>query len=146
MATYLDSYYSKLKSSTQNIESDILSLLVDREAEIRELIKSRWKLGKRPDGDIIGLYRDSSYQIFKSNMNSLSGGTVDLILSGDLVNRIKIVLQSKGIEIISTDSKFDEISTKYGIDNFNITEGEEKEMLDEIMKEVVNNIMSRVWQ
>lgn len=146
MATYLDSYYSKLNSSTQNIESEILSLLVDREAEIREFIKSRWKLGKRPDGDIIGLYRDSNYQIFKSNMNSLSGGTVDLTLTGSLGDRIKVILQSKGIEIISTDSKFDEIYTKYGIDNFNITEEQENKLLDEIMKEVVNNIMSRVWQ
>lgn len=146
MATYLDSYYSKLNSSTQNIESEILSLLVDREAEIREFIKSRWKLGKRPDGSLIGFYRDVDYAIFKQQINSVAGGDVDLTLTGSLGDKIKVILQSKGIEIYSDDWKFEQISTKYGIDNFNITEEQENKLLDEIMKEVVNNIMSRVWQ
>lgn len=145
MATFLDSYYSKLKSSAQNIESEILSLLVDREPEIRQLIKSRWLLGKRPDGDIIGVYRDDSYQLFKSNKNSLAGGTVDLTLTGDLGSRIKTVLESKGIEVISTDEKFTEIAKKYGLDNFNITEDQEKQILDEIMAQVVINIFNEIW-
>src|SRR5690606_4038083 len=108
------------------------------ESEIRQLIKSRWKLGKRPDGSLIGFYRDVDYAIFKQQINSVAGGDVDLTLTGSLGDRIKVILQSKGIEIYSDDWKFEQISTKYGIDNFNITEEQENKLLDEIMKEVVN--------
>lgn len=145
MATYLDSYYSKLKSSTQNIESEILSLLVDREPEIREFIKSRWKLGKRPDGSLIGFYRDVDYAIFKQQINSAAGGDVDLTLTGSLGDRIKVILQSKGIEIYSDDWKFEHIAIKYGIDNFNITEEQENELLDEIMAQVIINAFNKIW-
>lgn len=145
MATFLDSYLSKLEKAKNNIESDVLSLLLDKESEIRDMIKQRWLLGKRPDGDIIGVYRDNLYQVFKSGLNNRAGGTVDLTLTGDLGNRIKATLEQKGIEIISTDEKFNEISEKYGLDNFNITEEEENELLDGIMAEVVTNIFKEIW-
>src|SRR5690606_30312239 len=145
MATFLDSYIDKMEKAKNSLEDNILSMIVDRESEIRRLIKSRWLLGKRPDGDIIGVYRDYSYQLFKSNKNSLAGGTVDLTLTGDLGDRIKTVLESKGIEVISTDEKFTEISDKYGLDNFNITEEEEKVLLDSIMSELTIKIFNQVW-
>ena len=145
MATFLDSYLSKLENAKSNVENDLLSLLVEKESEIKQMIKERWLLGRRPDGDIIGVYRDSQYQLLKSSMNSQSGGTVDLILTGSLVGRIKTVLQSKGIEIISTDEKYTEIANKYGYDNFNITEEQENELLDEVMAQVVINAFNKIW-
>lgn len=145
MATFLDSYLSKLEKAKNNIEIDVLSLLMERESEIRAMIKQRWLLGKRPSGDIIGVYRDNLYQVFKSGLNNRAGGTVDLTLTGDLGSRIKTTLEHKGIEIISTDEKFNEISEKYGLDNFNITEEEENELLDGIMAEVVTNIFKEIW-
>ena len=79
-------------------------------------------------------------------MNPKAGyGNVDLVLSGDLVGRIKTVLENKKIEIISTDDKFEDILENYGADNFNITEEEETELLDGIMVEVVTNIFNEVW-
>lgn len=145
MGTFLDSYINKLEKAKNNVESDVLSLLIDNESEIRDMIKQRWLLGKRPDGDIIGVYRDGLYQVFKSGLNNRAGGTVDLTLTGDLGNRIKTTLERKGIEIMSTDEKFNDISEKYGLDNFNITEQEENELLDGIMAEVVTNIFNEVW-
>lgn len=145
MATFLDSYINKLEKAKNNVESDVLTLLIENESEIRAMIKQRWLLGKRPDGDIIGVYRNNLYQVFKSELNNTAGGTVDLTLTGDLGNRIKATLENKGIEIISTDEKFNDISEKYGLDNFNITEEEENELLDGIMVEVVTNIFNEVW-
>lgn len=145
MATFLDSYLSKLEKAKNNIESDVLSLLMERESEIRAMIKQRWLLGRRPDGSLIGFYRDVNYAIFKQTINPSAKGDVDLILSGDLVNNIKTVLGKNKIEILSSDYKFEEISLKYGLDNFNITEEEENELLDGIMAEVVTNIFKEIW-
>lgn len=145
MATFLDSYLSKLEKAKNNIESDVLSLLMERESEIRDMIKQRWLLGRRPDGSLIGFYRDVNYAIFKQTINPSAKGDVDLILSGDLVNNIKTVLGKNKIEILSSDYKFEEISLKYGLDNFNITEDEENELLDRIMAEVVTNIFKEIW-
>lgn len=145
MATFLDSYLSKLEKAKNNIESDVLSLLMERESEIRAMIKQRWLLGRRPDGSLIGFYRDVNYAIFKQTINPSAKGDVDLILSGDLVNNIKTVLGKNKIEILSSDYKFEEISLKYGLENFNITEEEENELLDGIMAEVVTNIFKEIW-
>ena len=106
MGTWLDSYISKMQNELSNAKDSVLSLLIERENDIKQMIKSRWKLGKRPNGDIIGVYRSAEYQIFKSSINSGANGTVDLILSGNLVDSIKLTLESNGIEIISTDEKF----------------------------------------
>lgn len=145
MGTWLDSYISKMQSELRNSQESILRHLLERENDIKQMIKTRWKLGKRPNGDLIGFYRDVEYAIFKQTINPSAGGDVDLILSGNLVNSIRLTLQSKGIEIISTDEKFEEISLKYGLDNFNITDDEETILLDTITAEVIKDIFLKVW-
>lgn len=145
MGTWLDSYISKMQSELRNSQESILRHLLDRENDIKQMIKTRWKLGKRPNGDLIGFYRDVEYAIFKQTINPSAGGDVDLILSGNLVNSIRLTLQSKGIEIISTDEKFEEISLKYGLDNFNITDDEETILLDSVVAEVIKDIFLKVW-
>lgn len=145
MATFLDSYIDKMEKAKNSLEDNILSMIVDRESEIRQLIKSRWLLGKRPDGSLIGYYRDIDYAIFKQKINPKAGGDVDLILSGSLSNNIKTILNAKNIEIVSSDYKFEKIALKYGFDNFNITEEEEKVLLDSIMSELTIKIFNQVW-
>jgi len=145
MATFLDSYIDKMGKAKNSLEDNILSMIVDRESEIRQLIKSRWLLGKRPDGSLIGYYRDIDYAIFKQKINPKAGGDVDLILTGSLSNNIKTILNSKNIEIVSSDYKFEKIALKYGFDNFNITEEEEKVLLDSIMSELTIKIFNQVW-
>lgn len=144
MATYLDGYLSKLELFRNGIDDSVESKVLEHESEIREMIKRRWKLGKRPNGDLIGYYRDIDYAIFKQTINPSAGGDVDLILTGSLSNKIKLVLSGKGIEVISTDDKFDAISDKYGLDNFNVTEDEEKQILDEVMSEVLTEFFNNI--
>src|SRR5690606_41679823 len=145
MATFLDSYIDKMGKAKNSLEDNILSMIVDRESEIRQLIKSRWLLGKAPAGRLIGYYRDIDYAIFKQKINPKAGGDVDLILTGSLSNNIKTILNSKNIEIVSSDYKFEKIALKYGFDNFNITEEEEKVLLDSIMSELTIKIFNQVW-
>lgn len=145
MATWLDSYLSKLEQAKSDVQGDLINMLAEREGEIRQMIKDRWRLGLRPDGSIIGHYKDPEYAIFKQQINPLASGDVDLIYNRDLVNNIDLIMTSFGAEVISTDKKYTKIANKYGYDNFNITEDQEKQILDEIMAQVVINIFNEIW-
>jgi len=132
MELYSDILAKDLKNVKINIDSTFNALFLEQEPNIRELIHKRWLLGKRPDGTKIGVYRDTEYKDFKYFKNPLAGGEVDLIDTGALWKGIEIFNTSKGIEIFSSDWKYSEISLKYGEDNFNITDKEEQELIDEI--------------
>jgi hypothetical protein len=132
MNLYSEILVKDLNSIKSNIDSTFNALMVEQESDIRYMIYQRWLLGKRPDGTRIGVYRDLEYQEFKYFKNPLAGGEVDLIDTGALWKGIEIFNTSKGIEIFSTDSKYNEIAEKYGDDNFNITDKEEQELIDEI--------------
>ena len=156
MATFLDSYLSKLENAKSNVENDLLSLILDREDDIRDMIKKRWKEGFIDSGNIIqdqysrtSKYRVSGnefYYLFKNKLNPKAGlGNVDLILTGALVEGIKTILQNKGIEIISDNWKYDLIGKHYGYGVYNITEEQENELLDEIMAQVIINAFNKIW-
>ena len=156
MATFLDSYFSKLENAKSNVENDLLSLILDREDDIRDMIKKRWADGYIDYSNLIqdqysktSKYRVSGnefYYLFKNNLNPKAGlGNVDLILTGALVEGIKTILQNKGIEIISDNWKYDLIGKHYGYGVYNITEEQENELLDEIMAQVVINAFNKIW-
>jgi len=107
-------------------------LFLDKEPIIRDLIYRRWLLGKKPDGSLIGVYRDAEYQEYKYFKNPQANAHVDLIDTGALWKGIELFNTKDGIEIFSTDEKYSEISFKYGDENFNITEQETNSLIDEI--------------
>lgn len=156
MGTWLDSYISKMQNELSNAKDSVLSLLIDKEDDIRDMIKERWKGGYIDKTNIIQneysrtskyyVSGDEFYYIFKNRLNPSAGiGNVDLILTGALVESIKTVIKSKGIEIISENWKYDLIGKKYGYGVYNITEEQENELLDEIMAQVVINIFNEIW-
>lgn len=132
MQLYSEILLNKLKTVRQEIKPTFDALFIGKENEIRTMIRNRWTLGKKPDGTRIGVYRDSEYQEYKYFKNPFAGGEVDLIDSGDLWRGIEIFNQSDGIEIFSTDWKFDKIAEKYGDENFNLTPIETELLIDEI--------------
>lgn len=154
MATFLDSYLDKLEKAKNNVESDVLSLLMERESEIRDMIKERWRNGFIYSNNTRDFYYKRKYWVsgdewypdFKHKLNPIPGHyVVDLILTGALVESIKTVLKGNNIEIISTNDKYEKIGEQYDFSVYNITEEEENELLDEIMAEVVTNIFNEVW-
>lgn len=143
--SYITEYKNSYKNSLKKARELVVVETIDMESEIRGVIKQRWLRGLRPNGDIIGVYRDDMYQVMKSNMNPSAGGKVDLILSGDLVNRIHLVLSGmNSIQVISSDEKYDEISKRYGSDNFNLSEEEQDEIFREVAAKVIINIYKDV--
>ena len=118
----------------------------ENEKWIREKIKNRWSLGKKPDGSIIGLYRSEEYAREKFSKNTSAGfGNVDLTLTGSLWRGIQISGFNDKYEIFSSDSKYEEITEKYGDYNFNITDDERKILFDKIINNVLINILNKTY-
>ena len=136
----------RAKQEKANISQKVGTLILFKTPQITDKIRKRWLFGKDPNGDIIGTYRSSSYRAFKVVANSKAGGLVDLTLTGKLGNALTVRKKgSLGYEVFSTDSKYNHIADKYGIENFNLSEEEQKELFDEIYLTVLDQYINNVW-
>lgn len=143
-------YITPVKKEVVNQISQIASLvdfeLHKEENWIRETIRQRWLLGKRPDGSLIGLYRSEDYANYKFNENNKAGfGNVDLTLTGALVRGIRISGFNDEYEIYSEDTKYEDIVEKYGYYNFNISEDEQKELFQRIYNKVATIMLQESY-
>lgn len=150
MATWLDGYLNGIISEMSNIETKVKSLLLEREDEIRDLIRDRWKNEgiNKPYSKTSKYYvsGDELYYIFKNNLNPNPGlGNVDLILTGALVESIELILNRNRVEVIATNWKYDTITEQYGKQPFNITETQEDRILSEIATDIINDMMKKIW-
>ena len=144
----MELYSDLLVKGLQQVRNDIVptfdAYFYEKEPIIRQLIKQRWLLGKKPDGSLIGKYRDFEYADAKEQVNPMAGfGNVDLIDTGNLWRKIEIFKQGDSFEIFSTDSKFNKIADKYGDENFNITDKEEEELINEISIKTIELLYSK---
>lgn len=145
---YASEIQKKLKTETQNIPKYFADNFYTFEADIRELIKKRWKTGKKPNGGVIGIYKSVDYALFKKQKSDAPFRVVDLTLTGSLGNKIEVELfnAEKGIfEVYSTDIKFQSIVDKYGLDNFNLTEIETEKIINKITTLVYKTIIKKVY-
>lgn len=121
-------------------------LIIFKQEQIVNNVRTRWLFGKDPNGDIIGTYRSQTYRAFKVVANSKAGGLVDLTLTGSLGNKLKVKKKgSLNYEIFSTDSKYEMIADKYGIEQFNLSQDQQKQLFDELYIEAINQYMQNVW-
>lgn len=132
MQLYTDILLRGLNSIRQEVKPTFDAFFYEKEDYIRNTIRNRWLLGIKPDGSRIGVYYDNEYQEYKYFKNPQAGGEVDLTLTGDLGRAIEIFNTPNGFEIFSKDWKFEDIAEKYGYINFNITENETDQIINEI--------------
>jgi hypothetical protein len=143
---YLRAPQRELKKQISMIQDLIDYQLHENESWIRETIRSRWALGLKPDGSIIGLYAGEDYAREKFSKNSSAGfGNVDLTLTGSLWKGIQISGFKNEYEVFSKDSKYDEIVDKYGEYNFNISEDEKKILFDRIMANILTEVIRKTY-
>lgn len=108
------------------IEGLLEKEILNNKEEIVELVRDRWKRGKRPDGSIIGEYASFFYQQEKLRQNPLAGGKVDLFLTGALSGDLTVFpLTGGNFSIFSSDEKAINIAQKYGLDVYGLTHEEE---------------------
>lgn len=135
----------KANQEKSRIPQTIETTILFNSANITNQIRGRWKFGKSVDGGIIGKYLNNDYEAFKVSINSSAGGNVDLTLTGSLGSNL--VIRRKGqleYEIISTDWKFEGISIKYGIEEFNLDKEQQMELFFlleySVLEEFYNNL------
>lgn len=108
-------------------QKEILQAIV-REIVVNDKLLKQEKInefskGVRPNGNIIGKYRDPEYAIFKQSINPLAGGNVDLILKRGFTNSLRVEkLYPKAFLFNSTDSKRDKLIAQYGTDIMGINQ------------------------
>ena len=143
---YLDLINKNLSHFKTQINSFEQEAVLENTDEIKKWIKERWKLGKTPDGDLIGRYSKSEmgaeYAFFKNQINPLPGvGNVDLTLTGALGKGIRVLPHGQNQYIVfSTDNKFNAIADKYGYDNFNLSEEEFTKLANAIIDYLANEL------
>ena len=136
----------RAKNQKNKLRQTIGTLIIFKQEQIVNNVRTRWLFGKDPNGDIIGTYRSKSYRAFKVVANSKAGGLVDLTLTGSLGNKLKVKKKgSLNYEIFSTDSKYEMIADKYGIEQFNLSQEQQKQLFDELYIEAINQYMQNVW-
>lgn len=113
--------------------------------KVREIIKERWLSGQSVYGgnitnQLTGLgYSNPLYAKLKLSKNPRAGGHVDLTFTGSLGDKITLQEVSGGdYMIVSTDSKYDMIGSKYGYEEFGLTPEETEKVLD-ILEDIIFN-------
>lgn len=108
---------NKLKKLNESNVSLAAENIILTSNSLKEAKKSEFKKGERPSGDIIGTYKNFSYQQEKFNKNPLAGGNVDLTLTGSFADKLFIKSVSKSVfQFDSFDIKSKELFSKYGED------------------------------
>ena len=80
-------------------------------------------------------------------MNPKAGGHVDLTLTGALSENITVKKQTQETFLIySTDEKYDKIGSKYGFDEFGLSDEEWHEMQEEILSFVIETILNKTYE
>lgn len=81
------------------------------------------------DGDIYGdgktllSYRSKDYELFKSRLNPIAGGAVDLILTGEFVDAMFLLKPNNGKYLFgNSDSKKNMLVQKYGTNIFGLNQ------------------------
>ena len=136
-----------LRINKSNIAQRLKDEIQANEEEILNLIRNRWTLGKRPDGNIIGVYKSAEYALFKHTINPLAGGNVDLTVTRSLRNKLEIFSMGNSLfEIFSTDSKALELAEKYGLDVYGLSKEEENIVLNEAKEQLYQDILNDVFK
>lgn len=114
---------------------------------VRKLIKERWLKGESVNGgkiinqDTGGGYASLKYESLKLLKNPTAGGNIDLTLTGSLGDKIDIVISTNSdYEIISTDSKYFTIGTKFGFEEFGLNAEEKVIIMNKLEQRIIDKI------
>ena len=142
----------KVQKEKSNLSQTIGTLIIFNSSTLVEGIRRRWLFGKDVDGDFISTvngrygYSNRDYEMFKVNKNPRAGGNVDLTLTGALGRGLTIKKNSdKTYEVFSSDNKYQEISKKYGLRQFNLDSQQTDELFDMLYLMAMEQYFENVW-
>lgn len=145
----LEKIGERSKKANPALISKVFTTIMMRDKElVVDFVRSRWKEGKRPSGDIIGEYAWISYEMYKRSKNPLADGNVDLHDTGDLSEGLTLFPRGNAnFTIFSTDKKAILVAEQYGLDVYGLTKEEEEvvvalvaaETNEAILEYIINN-------
>jgi hypothetical protein len=131
-------YLNKLK--TFNLLTEIEAIINDNEKKVTELIQQQLSEGKRGDGTLLPMYKESTKIIKRERGTILLGDRIALIDTGEFWNSIFATAYKGSVEIDAKDWKRDELVARYDEEIFLLS----KESLEEL-SELVHTELKRRW-
>lgn len=104
------------------LENQVHSIIQSDQEKLKQEKVNEFTKGERPNGRKIGEYRDPEYAIFKSHINPIGGGYVDLMLTRSFTNKMFLRKFGKGYIFNSNDVKTGNLIGKYGLDIMSINQ------------------------
>lgn len=107
-------------------------------------------MGESVLGGFIGDYSSSQmgrdYRAYKMSINPRAKGQVDLTLTGALGDGLTIKkITQTDFKIFSVDEKYNKIGSKYGFDEFGLTDLEWYEMQTELLAFAIENAIKLTY-
>jgi hypothetical protein len=131
-------YLNKLK--TFNLLTEIEAIINDNEKKVTELIQQQLSEGKRGDGTLLPMYKESTKIIKRERGTILLGDRIALIDTGEFWNSIFATAYKGSVEIDAKDWKRDELVARYDEEIFLLS----KESLEEL-SELVHTELKIRW-
>lgn len=147
-ANYMELYQQKLNQvlNISNLTKIVSDIIVLNTANVITDVRNRWEYGESVRGGIIGRYREPIYAEYKRSLNPNANGTVDLMLTGSLVDHLTLKKISEGVyQVISTDEKYTKLAAKYGSYQFGITDEQRYSLYEDIEKVAIAEVFKQVY-
>ena len=136
---YIDRELEDARLKKMTFREIVEECVAQIEPEMVESIRKRWLSGKSANGGHIVNkktgkgYANKAYEKIKRAKNPEAGGNVDLTLTGALGKGLTVLKSgSDQYKIISTDSKYREIGSKYGFEEFDLSDQEADYFMNKI--------------
>lgn len=105
--------------------------------------------GLNKDGRNLKKYKKKEYSEFKNSMNPMPGlGNPDLKLTGAFLKALKLeIVNNKEYDIISTDSKYQDLRNKYGRSMLGLNKASIKRYKEKaFQKQLVDNVKAKLFK
>lgn len=134
----ISEYLNKLK--TFNLLTEVEAIINENEKQVVELIERQLAEGRRGDGTLLPLYKETTKLIKKQTGGILLGDRISLIDTGDFWESIFATAYKGSVEIDAKDWKRDELVARYDEEIFLLS----KESLEEL-SELVHTELKIRW-
>ena len=130
-----------LKYIKNNLDDFILTAIKNTSTDLEDVQRDQMQVGENAEGNIIGKLRSADYaKRTKAKGGIAKLGVVDLKNTGDFYDAIFAKVESKFIEISSSDSKTNLLEKKYGDIIFGLNDYYKKIYFEILVPEIIDLI------
>jgi hypothetical protein len=130
-----------LKYIKNNLDDFILTAIKNTSIQLEDVQRDQMQVGENSQGNIIGKLRDADYAKRKKAKGGIAKlGVVDLKNTGDFYDAIFAKVESKFIEISSSDFKTNFLEKRYGEIIFGLNDHYKQKYFEILVPEIIDLI------